>query len=160
MKKIKLTQGKYALIDDEDFDRVNQYKWCAHKEHNIWYAIRKYKGKQLLIRMHRFIINAQQNRQVDHIDGNGLNNCKANLRTCTHNQNQRNRYAIRGTSKYKGVHWHNVNKKWIAQITKNNKNTYLGSHVNETNAAKAYDEKAIEFFGKFANLNFKQNNQD
>jgi len=101
MKIIKLTKEKFTLLDDEDFDEINKFKWQATK---TGYATRNTKGKT--IRIHRLVMNAPKGMMVDHIDHNTLNNQKSNLRICTHTQNQqnqKNRQHGRGSSKYKGV---------------------------------------------------------
>jgi len=106
--------------------------------------------------MHRFILNAPRHKLVDHIDGNGLNNRKANLRLCNHSQNAWNRRPNSGChSKYKGVYWNKDKKKWHATISKSYKRIHLGYFDNEIEAARAYDKKAKEFFGEFAYLNFR-----
>ena len=103
--------------------------------------------------MHRLIMDAQERQEIDHADGNGLNNQKDNLRFCTHSQNHMNRKPTKGSSKYKGVSWHKAAKKWNARITLNKKTVSIGYFDSEIIAAKAYDEKAIELFGEFAKLN-------
>ncbi len=158
MKRISLTQGKFALVDDEDFERINQYKWYAGKNKRTYYAGRHFCSRTT-IRMHRVIMNAPKGMEVDHRDGNGLNNCKGNLRFCTQSQNQQNQQALQGgTSLYKGVSSHTKDKKWRACITLNSKTYYLGNFYNEIKAALAYDEKAKELFGEFAYLNFPETN--
>ncbi len=106
--------------------------------------------------MHRAILNAPKGLLVDHIDGNGLNNRKSNLRLCTFAQNAHNSRPRRNSSsRYKGVCWHKVKKKWTVSIYKGGKRTYLGYYDDEIEAALAYDRKATELFGEFAYLNFK-----
>lgn len=159
MKEIQLTQSKVALVDDEDFEYLNQFKWHARKCGNSFYARKNIgtienanRGTHL---MHRIIMNATDPQIcVDHKDGNGLNNQKSNLRICNHQQNNMNqRHIQNGSSIYKGVCWHKEAKKWVSNIHFN-KMIYLGLFDNETEAAKAYDQKAIELFGEFARLNF------
>lgn len=157
MKEIKLTQGKVALVDDEDYERLNQFKWCAVFDRNTFYAVRAKKrseGKDRMIKMHWDILGL---KGVDHIDHNGLNCQKSNLRKCTHQQNMMNRTANKNsTSKYKGVSFVSSRNKWLASISTHGKAINLGRHDNEKDAALAYDKKAIELFGEFAYLNFKQ----
>jgi hypothetical protein len=147
MKIIKLTQGQFSQVDDEDYEFLNQFKWQAYKAPNTYYAMRESKGKT--IRMHRIIMKTPSNLMVDHIDHNGLNNQKINLRNCNASQNQCNKKPI-GSSIYLGV-----NICIRATIRINNKNVNLGSFKTEIEAAKAYDKAAKENFGEFANLNFK-----
>lgn len=157
MKKIKLTQGKYAIVDDENFEKINQFKWYAAYMRGYWRAVRKIRkpnGKRALQYMHRFIMNCPDGLEVDHRNHNGLNNQKHNLRICTHAENQHNRKLQNGTSKFKGVCWERNRKKWHTQINLNNEKINLGYFINEIAAAKAYDKKAIEIFGKFVCLNF------
>lgn len=155
MKQISLTQGKFAIVDDQDYDWLNQWKWY----YNNKYAKRKTLGgktKRKTIYMHRLIMNALSGLlDIDHKDGNFLNNRRANLRFCNDSQNQRNKHAkkINALSNYKGVSWHKRNKKWIANLVFNQKLIHIGYFKKEIEAAKAYDKKAKELFGEFARLN-------
>ena len=160
MAQIRLTQGKYAIVDDEYFDRLNGFKWCAHKNRKTYYAVRnskRQKGRRTFICMHREILGLKTSdgKDTDHINGNGLDNRRVNLRPCTPSQNQHNRRSFCGTSKYKGVSWHKRDKKWQAYIRLNGKLIHLGLFDSEIEAARAYDIKAKELFGEFAHLNFK-----
>ncbi len=160
-KKIPLTQGQVALVDDEDFERLNQHKWCACKGHNTFYAARNtppQNGKRRKVYMHRDILGLPEGVQTDHRYGRGLDNRRANLRPATNQQNHFNlcSQSKNKTSKYKGVSWHKGTQKWRAQIQYNGKVIYLGLFDNEIEAAKAYDCKAREMFGQFALLNFNQ----
>jgi hypothetical protein len=152
-KLIPLTQDKFAVVDPQDYPHLSRYKWTAAKSPNTFYAVRSDRDKQ--IRMHRQITGAPPNLVCDHIDHNGLNNRKSNLRLCTRSQNARNQRPQTGrSSKYKGVSWHKLDKRWHARAHSNQITHHLGSFKNELDAAKAYDEKAKELFGKFAYLNF------
>lgn len=158
MKKIKLTQDKFALVDNKNFDYLNQFKWCAMKHRNTWYvvrAIKTEKGQKLQL-MHRKILGLKRgDKQItDHINHNGLNNQEYNLRICTVAQNLQNRFVKQGKSKYKGVSWHQKAQKWLVQICFNYSHFYLGLFCSEIKAAKAYDKVAKKLFGKFANCNF------
>ncbi len=157
MKKIKLTQGKYALVDDEDFEWLNQWKWfygCGG------YAVRKsprVNGKQSNIWMHRLIMNTPKGKETDHKNGIGWDNQKHNLRTATHSQNQMNKKGRSGnSSKYKGVCWKERDQHWCAAISLDGKIRWIGSSICEVEAAKIYDKKAKELHGEFAYLNFKE----
>ena len=158
MKKILLTQNKYAFVDDEDFENLNQYKW----RYRLGYAVRTTLAKESSrdqrrdIRMHRQIMNCDDNLEVDHIDGNALNNIRSNLRTCTHGQNMSNRKSSNvSQSKYLGVSWHKGNKMWQANISSDGKQKNLCYSVDEIECAKAYDKAAKELHGVFARLNFE-----
>jgi hypothetical protein len=157
MKQIPLTQGKVALVDDEDFEELNQFKWCANKMGKTFYAERGYRcsGKSKTELMHRQILNAPSGMEVDHINHNTLDNRRENIRICTLMQNRRNRKrTIGGSSRFKGVSWNKEIKKWTAQIGMNEKIVYLGAFTNEEDAAHARDKKEKELFGEFACLNF------
>ena len=152
-KLIPLTQAKFAIVDAEDYEWLNQYKWHAKKHKNTSYAETQKNGK--LIKMHRLITSAPPHLFVDHRDHNGLNNRRYNLRLCTNQQNVFNRRPRPGgTSKYKGVYWHKKTKKYTAAIKANGKRYYLGYFDDEIEAAVVYDIKAMELFGEFAYLNF------
>ena len=157
MKEIQLTQGKVALVDDEDFHYLNQWNWAASKGKNyVWYAARK-EGRQR-INMHRQITNFPKNQIIDHRDRNGLNNQKSNLRICTIQQNNCNRRSAKNsTSKYLGVCTltHRGTFYYQAGITYNKKKKLLYRGKSELKAAWLYDEAAIKLHGEFANLNFK-----
>ncbi len=152
-RRIPLTRGKFALVDAEDYYQLSKFKWCAAGGTNTFYAAASWRGKG--VTMHRVIMAPPDHLVVDHIDHNGLNNCKSNLRLCTHAQNIRNTRPTKGTSsRYKGVCWNKDAKKWRASIRLNRKSQHIGHFENEIDAAKAYDEKAAEVFGEFACLNF------
>lgn len=158
-RRIPLTQGKYAIVDPEDFERLNRYKWYASKWGNTFYAIRCAGPRRNLkyIRMHREIISPPGHLVVDHINHNGLDNRKANLRPATRAQNNYNRLIFKrkdSSSNYKGVAWKKDKKKWRAQIHFNGKCIFLGYFEDEKKAAKAYDKAAEKYYGQFAYLNF------
>lgn len=152
MKKIPLTQGKFAIIDDEDFELVSQYKWRVCCRKNQKYAATEINNHKVY--MHRLILGINGVQEIDHINGNGLNNCRKNLRHCSRSQNNMNRHKSWGTSEYKGVSWYKQRKKWRAIIKYNKKYKHLGYFDSEIEAAKVYDNAALEHFGKFAQLNF------
>jgi len=152
---IPLTQGKFAIVDAEDYPRLAKYKWHCHEDKTTCYAARRKFNK--IVSMHREIMQASPGQIVDHIDRNGLNNRKTNLRFCTPFQNACNRRPDRNTSsKYKGVTFHKRKNKWQAQIYCARKNNHLGYFHDEMEAAIAYDRKAEVLFGQFAYLNFPQ----
>jgi hypothetical protein len=161
-KEIPLSNGMVAIVDAADYDFLMQWKWhiCGGKRERTWYAARNApisRGKQIQTRvmMHREILGAEPGTRIDHIDGDGLNNTRKNLRFCTHQQNLCNRPAqINNTSGYKGVYWHKRASKWVAQISENGKRKYLGRFANAEDAAHAYDAAAKELYGEFARLNF------
>lgn len=162
MKLIPLTQGKFAQIDDEDYDRISKWKWYALKHGTVWYAKRcsaKYEGRNFSpVYMHREIMGCKKGdkKVIDHKDRNGLNCQKNNLRFCNQSQNISNRTSrVGSSSKYLGVYFDKRNKTWVAQTKVNRKSTYLGSSKNEDDAAKIYDKTAAALYGEFANLNFK-----
>lgn len=160
MKHIPLTQGKFAIVDDEDFKEISQYRWFAHKDGRTFYAYRKIKTnskhcRQLLFQMaHGILVNIPNSKLIDHKNGNGLDNRRENLRICNYSQNGANQKPQKNcSSKYKGVWWNKWDKRFQAAIKKNGKRTYLGYFDDEVEAAKAYDKKAKELFGEFARLN-------
>ena len=151
---VPLTQGKFAFIDLDDVDKVKNYNWQVREGKTTYYAIRYDCAANKLIRMHRIIMNAPLELQVDHKDHNGLNNRKLNLRLATSAQNNMNGKSRKGTSKYKGVSFCKFYKKYVAYIGFNNKKIYLGSSRDEIECAKLYDEAAKKYFGEFAYTNF------
>jgi hypothetical protein len=158
-RRITLSQGKYAIVDPEDFERLNKHKWYAHKIGNTFYAVRTAgpRRNRRNIWMHREIIRLPRHLVVDHINHDGMDNRKANLRPATRAQNNYNRLIIKrkgSSSKYKGIAWKKENKKWQAQIHFNGECIFLGYFKDEIKAAKAYDEAAKKYYGQFAYLNF------
>lgn len=157
MKTIPLTQGKVALVDDADYADLARYKWYATKKGGPWYAKRnspRTGGRHHAILLHRVLLDAPPGLEVDHINGNGLDNRRANLRLATHAENQYNRRPLGGTSRFKGVCWNREHGKWRAAIRTGGKDLYLGYYATEEDAARAYDAAALQYFGVFARLNF------
>ncbi len=152
VRQIPLTQGKVALIDDEDFERVNQYKWHALRDSHgtTWYARHVTPNPtRVLLLMHRLIVNAPFGMEVDHVNGDGLDNRRANLRICTHSENVCNQRKTHGTSRYKGVSWHKDTGKWQAQIKVNGRGMYLGCFTTEEEAHAAYCSASAKYHGGF-----------
>lgn len=151
MKTIKITQNKQLIIDDEDFESVSKHKWSAVKKGNNFYAVSRIDGK--IVSAHRFLLNINDSKiLIDHIDRDGLNNQKINLRFCNKSQNGAN-CRPKGTSIYLGVCWNKKNKVWKSSIGFCNKNIFIGNFFDEKEAALSYNKKAIELFGEFANIN-------
>jgi hypothetical protein len=146
MKIIKLTQGKLAIVDDEDYVRLSKHKW----QFNKGYAVRSVKvgGKSVKEHMHRVVLRVRDSSLVDHINRNPLDNRKCNLRLATHKQNSINSYNPRGASGYKGVSKYNCSK-WQVYVG----SRYIGLFSNKEDAAVAYNSAAKEVYGKFAALN-------
>jgi len=148
---IPLSQGAHAIVDTKNIRQLNVQRWNLTAQKGLQYA-RRYVGRKTIY-MHREIMNAPEGMQIDHINGNGLDNRVANLRLCTATQNQQNaRKRKKTTSCFKGVSWNN--NRWRARICVNRKQIHIGRYKIEFEAAQAYDKKAIELFSDFANLNF------
>ena len=151
---IKLSFNRVAIVDAEDYDRLSKYRWCTVKGSRTCYA-KTFHLSGAILSMHRMVANAPKGLFVDHINHNGLDNRRRNLRVCTYIENQRNKRPKPGcTSEYKGVHWCKGRNKFRANIYLNRKAIHLGYFKNEIEAARAYDKKAKELFGEFAYLNF------
>ena len=151
MKEIFLTQGKFALVDNCEYERLSEHKWYASKDHKTFYARRQssvVNGKRYIIHMHREVIGIPPDGMVtDHIDGDGLNNQRENLRFVTHRQNMQNRPNIVMSSQYPGVCWSGRAKKWHVQIKINRIMKHLGFFTNEYEAFLAY-EQAVNALGE------------
>jgi hypothetical protein len=155
-KLIPVTQRKFAIVDTEDYGWLNKYKWFVFCQNPTCYAGRTGVNSNRHILMHREILNCPPDLVVDHINHNGLDNRKQNLRICTRSQNNRNRRPQGKTSRYKGVCRDKRRDKFVARIYLNGKQIHLGYFDDEIAAAKAYDKAARELFGQFAYLNFPQ----
>lgn len=157
MKKIKLTKGKWAIVDDDDYNFLSKYKWFAQnhsRSDTIFYAKTTYIGK--MVAMHRLLLGAKPDQFVDHINGNGLDNRKKNLRFCTKRQNSSNsKLSVRNTSGYKGVCFYKNTNKWAARIgnSASKGNYHLGFFDSKEQAARAYNKEAKKRYGDFAYIN-------
>jgi len=140
----------FALVDDDDFEKVNIGRWTAQKRATGDYHAAKYIGEKYVY-MHRLILEPKEGYQTDHIDGNGLNNQKYNLRYVTKRQNQWNRHRAKG--RFKGLSKDKRRGTFRANIFVNGKQKYLGEFKTEEEAAKKYNEAALTYFGEFARLN-------
>lgn len=154
MKKITLTQGKFALVDDEDFEEIGKYKWYIETGANTFYAARTIitkNGSKHKIFMHRSIMNTPKNLMTDHIDGNGLNNQRSNLRLCTNSQNQANSIIRKNnTTGYKGVCL--KKGKYTATISINRKRVHLGVFKTKLEAHEAYVEASKKYHKEFSRV--------
>lgn len=157
MKYIELTQGKRTIVDDEDFEWLSQWKWhlsyygYANRRQHL-HSSRKHQ-KFNMIKMHRLIIDAPNGLEVDHINGDKLDNRRANLRVVTHAQNMCNSRVSSRTG-YKGVSKCSNCNRYTAQVAKDHRHYYLGIYDTPEKAAIAYDKKAKELHGEYARLNF------
>lgn len=153
MRTIALTQGKVAIVDDGDFAMLigAVSRWCAHcNGGRTYYAV----AQQNTIKMHRVVLGAKKGQRVDHVNGNGLDNRKENLRFCTAAQNQYNRQTrVNSASGYKGVMIHNATGLWRARIVFQRLERNLGYFRDPKDAAIRYNEEAVKLFGSFARLN-------
>ncbi len=160
--KIYLSNGNFVLVDAEDYDFLSQWKWKENKGRAMrnkhvgtvgnW---RDGKRKDMAVLMHRVIMDAPKGMDVDHINGNALDNRRSNLRVCTHAQNRANsKRSENNTSGYKGVSWDKKSSIWYTSAKYKGKTINLGRFVNIIDAAKAYDEAVIKWHGEYARPNF------
>lgn len=155
MKRIPLTKGYFALVDDDDFIALRGFKWYAvvpPKGHTVYAARTVYLGggRNTSVYMHCSILGVTG---VDHKDSNGLNNQRYNLRPASQSQNLANQRKTRGVSRFKGVVWVKARNRWQAQISVQGKRKFLGRFDCETDAAIAYNDAASKAFGEYARLN-------
>lgn len=159
MKEIRLTQGKFATVDDQDYERLSTYKWRAWHKRNTWYAattITTIDGKRQSIEMQRMVLGYGYGDKVeiDHKDRDGLNNTRLNLRHATRTQNRQNQGPrADNRSGFKGVGYCAKTGKWRARITAEGKRHTLGYFYDAIDAAIAYDTAAKQHFGQFAVTN-------
>ena len=162
MREIPLTQGRVALVDDEDYETLARAKWYALRCDSVFYAVHnKRRPERGLVYMHRVLLGVGPDIEIDHWNHDGLDNQRVNLRACTRMENNRNSRKRPGTSsRYKGVSWNKHERKWQAYIARpvgpNGKarRFHLGLYSDEETAAHTYDGAAIASFGAFACTNF------
>lgn len=165
-REVPLTRGYVALVSVEDYERVIPFKWNVRidPKKRTQYAQRNVKrpdGTYTTEKMHRFILNAPKGVEVDHVNNNGLDNTRGNLRLANHAENQQNKGLFRNnTSGYKGVAWHKATGKWQARISIDGKNKHLGLFEDAISAALCYDKAAKEYQKEFAVLNFPEESHD
>lgn len=158
-----LASGKVAIVDDDLYPQLSQYKWSAIKggKNGLWYASRsvlvgpRKGGKRITYYLHREVLGLSKGDglSVDHINGDGLDNRRANLRVATQQQNRFNQTRSSGASKFKGVCWEPNSGIWKAAIWKDRRIFHLGRFRDERDAALAYNAAAVRMFGDFAHLN-------
>jgi hypothetical protein len=153
--RIQLTNNHFALIDEQDFETINQRRWYAVKLRNSLYAVSSnHPSNKVFTKMHRMILGVTDPMVfVDHINHNGLDNRRSNLRICTAQQNNMNAKKRKGLWKYKGVAFDSRSNYWYARIRHNNKLIHIGTFQTIEDAAYAYNQKAVQLFGQFACLN-------
>lgn len=163
-REITLTQGKVALVDDDDYESLSRHKWFAHRGACTWYAIRKptrreagcrmstgYSDRRPAIRMHRVVMDAPGNLMVDHINHNGLDNRRCNLRLADDFQNQYNRrVSVANKTGYKGVSYIKADRKWSATIRCMGNRNYLGRFDSPEAANAAYVQASKRLHGEFS----------
>lgn len=157
--EIPLSQGKSALVDSGDLPELLKLTWFAQEGVSTFYAVHTVNEDMSIIRMHVALMRPEPGLLVDHRNGNGLDNRRANLRICTHIGNNQNRAVSLQpgkSSRFKGVSWHAPTSKWHASIRANGKGYYLGLFLDEEGAARAYDTAAKRLHGEFARLNFSK----
>lgn len=154
MKLLQLSGGKVSRVNNDVYRWASQKRWTAQRRKHTWHAAR-YEGKKYVY-LHRLILHATVGEEIDHRDGDGLNNLRRNLRKVTHAENQR---AFRTpwktkTSRYRGVCWHRIGRKWMARLRFMDKEYYFGLFASEIAAAQARDKAARRIYGAVAQLNF------
>lgn len=153
MRKIKLNNHRHALIDDSDYPLISQFRWhVVHPYRKCFYAGTQHNGR--LVLMHRMILGANKGQLIDHINHNGIDNRRKNLRFCTPTQNCMNKTKrhCKNDTPYKGI-YRGYKGTWRACIRLSNVTIHLGSHKTQEDAARAYNKEAKRLFGKFAHLN-------
>lgn len=161
MKKIALGgkkgKGLFAIVDDEDYEEGIKYSWHLSMSGNIKYActtIKDSNRQKKNLFLHRLIMKPKSDEIIDHIDGDGLNNLRKNLRICTYKENSRNIHVAIGMSKYRGVSYATKDAWKVSIINDNDESEYLGTYTDEKDAALVYDKYALKYYKDFANINF------
>ena len=160
-RRIYLGEGKFTIVDEQDYYRYNDFSWSPQKKSRTYYAIRVISNCEKTLRivsLHREIMNEPKGLLVDHKNGDGLDNRRANLRTATRFDNIHNRRKrkTKTSSRYTGVHIDKETGRWVVRIRNRGKRIWLGSFAEEEEAAKAYDRAARKYYGEFARLNFPE----
>jgi len=155
-RRIRLTEGKFTIVDPQDFYWLNNFDWCAKEYHGGFHAVRfNNHGDTMILSMHRQIMNQPLGLLVDHRNRDGLDNRRDNLRLATRSQNNCNTTKRKNTSsRFVGVSFDKRKQRWVAYINYNGKRIFLGYFDSEIEAAKAYDEAAKKYHAEFARLNF------
>jgi hypothetical protein len=164
MREIPLTQDKVALVDDEDYEALNAFKWFVKRDRDTSYAMRNVRGKPTKELIHRVVLARKLGRtlakgeRADHINGDGLDNRRENLRQATHAQNMRNcrRHSVNPSSRYLGVRWYKHTRKWLAQIKIDSRPIYLGTYRTENEAALAREFYIVAHPELHARSNFSE----
>jgi hypothetical protein len=156
VKEICLSKGLVTIVDDSDYETLAKHKWFASfgggGDPNQRHAARNVGGA--LVLMHRFILNPPSRMVIDHINGDGLDNRRENLRVCTQRQNCANQRIRRdNTSGYKGVYFNKRDERWVVQIRHRRERIFVGSFKDKNEAALAYNVAAVHYHGEFARLN-------
>ncbi|MCJ7777394.1 MAG: AP2 domain-containing protein [Sedimentisphaerales bacterium] len=158
-RRIDLGEGEWTIVEPDDYYRLKNFKWFLSGNGTKFYAARSIKigpGQTKIVRLHREIMNPPPGLLVDHRNGNGLDNRRANLRPATHSQNMYNKPKTKSktSSRFIGVTFNKGRRKWETRIYYQKRKIWLGRFDDEIDAARAYDKAALEYHGEFARLNF------
>lgn len=152
MKTITTTCGRAVIVNDDDYNRLASFQWYFGRYRGREYAFARPDGRKTIY-MHTMLLGKVRGFEIDHRNGNGLDNRRENLRHVTPAQNQANQRRTRGRSKFKGVTWDSIMNRWAARIYPAGKSKRLGRFKTEIEAAKAYDAAAVEVWGEYAATN-------